>query len=139
MLHIVNNGQDIVETNYWDSPHAQNGYFYLAWNAGAGRLLVPDSMAHNLNEMSSADSVVISQGTWHEMQADDALEILWEDGTDSPFAIYLASESTDRRLGRADAGKEYPFSAWTRKGKQREWPAQLRFVDSIPCLQPLDW
>ena len=62
MLEIRNQGQAILSTNYWDSDHAKAGYFYLSWNAGAGRLLVPDSQKATLREMKGAREVIISRG-----------------------------------------------------------------------------
>lgn len=41
MITIANDGQRLVETNYWTLPHAQRGLCYLTANAGALRLLVP--------------------------------------------------------------------------------------------------
>ena len=43
MITIENRGQAILTTDYWYTPHAHAGYLYLSWNAGAGRLLIPDS------------------------------------------------------------------------------------------------
>ena len=43
MITITNQGQRITSTNYWDSDNARAGYLYLSWNAGAARLMVPDT------------------------------------------------------------------------------------------------
>lgn len=64
MLIIENQGQAIARTNYWDSDHAKAGYFFLSWNAGAGRLLMPDSQKAALAEMRSAKYVIVSRGPW---------------------------------------------------------------------------
>lgn len=39
---IVNNGMDIVRTNYWSIVHPLECDLYLSWNEGAWRLLFPD-------------------------------------------------------------------------------------------------
>ena len=138
-MYIRNQGQAVVETDYWDSTLAEHGLCYLTWSAGAARLLVPESMQHILPTISAADSVIISQGPWHEAGVDNALEVLWEDGTDSPLALYIQDEACDRILTAGDAGREFPFSVWTREGKHQSWTAYLRQVSSLPHLQPLDW
>ena len=43
MIMIGNDGPLIARTNYFETELAKNGYFYLSWNAGAARLLVPES------------------------------------------------------------------------------------------------
>jgi hypothetical protein len=42
LLSICNSGQDISDTNFWDSEIASRGFTFLSWNAGAARLMVPD-------------------------------------------------------------------------------------------------
>lgn len=56
MITISNDGQKIVSTNYWDTEHAKRGFLYLSWNAGAGRLLLPDT-----NQGGGFDVVVWTQ------------------------------------------------------------------------------
>jgi len=95
-IQIENRGQAIVKTNYWDSEYAQAGMFYLSWNAGAARLLVPDAQKLTLPEMRTAKYVIVSRGPWDDHGGRDALELLFEDGSDAPFAVHLVSEQTDR-------------------------------------------
>lgn len=54
MILIENQGQIVKQTNYWDSEQARAGYCYLSWNAGAGRVLVPDPAKSWLREMKGA-------------------------------------------------------------------------------------
>lgn len=79
MLTIRNQGQAIAETNYWDSEHAQAGALYLSWNAGAARLLVPDSEKSLIRELKGAREVIVSRGPWTQYGGRDALELLWEE------------------------------------------------------------
>ena len=135
MLKIDNNGPDIVYTNYWDTEHAQRGYLYLSWNAGAARLLVPDVQIKALPDMRSAAYVIISRGPWREQGGCDALELLFEDDTDSPFSITLRTEQTDRLLPETNQGARLVVGVWTRSGKQMEFSGRYRIVASIPSLQ----
>lgn len=134
MLTIVNQGQAIASTNYWDSAHARAGYFYLSWNAGAARLLVPDAQKSALREMRVAQYVIVSRGPWSDQGGRDALELLWEDGTDTPFAIHLVAEQTDRWVPESDQGSGLVVTAWTRGGLKGRWPGRYRVVPRIPCL-----
>jgi hypothetical protein len=136
MLTIQNRGQAIAHTNYWDSDHARRGYLYLTWNAGAARLLIPDVAKPLLHDMKNAQEVIVSRGPWTAHDHRDALELLWEDHTDTPFAIHLVAEQTDRLLPETDQGSGFVVTAWTRGGCKARWPGRYRVVDAIPCLQP---
>ena len=87
--------------------------------------------------------VIVSRGPWPSEQLPDAVEILFDDGSDNPFALHLSPESLDRMPLDTDAGKEWLFTVWTaprRNGpphKALERPAYYRRVDALPCLLPL--
>ena len=136
MFQIANAGSDITRTNYWDSPQATAGYYYLSWNAGVGRLLVPDAQIHALQEMQGAKEVIISRGPWADQANRDALELLWEDGSETPFVITLVAQQCDRMLPATNQGGGFMVTAWTRSGKQDSWNGRYREVLSIPCMQP---
>jgi len=135
MITIGNNGQEIVDTNYWDSDHAQKGFCYLSWNAGAGRLLVPDSWLNFITEMKTADMVIVSRGQWAEHNR-EAIELLFEDHTNSPFSMCLVTDQTDRLLPDTDQGGGFIITVWTQNGKVLTLPGKYREVDKLPCLEP---
>lgn len=134
-LTINNKGQAIANTNYWDSDHAQAGNLFLSWNAGAARLLVPDNQKHIIREMRSAKYVVISRGSWADQGGRDALELLFEDNSDSHFSIQLVSEQCDRLLPESNQGGGFFVTIWTRGGEKLRLPGKYRTVEHIPCLQ----
>lgn len=101
MFFIENEGQAVARTDYWQSVQAQAGYVYLSWNAGAARLLVPDAAKYLLREMRGAEYVIISKGALHGR---DALELVFEDGSDAPFVIHMLSEQCDRLLPENNQG-----------------------------------
>lgn len=137
LLRIDNDGQSIRWTNYWDSPYAAAGVFFLTWNAGAGRLLLPPSAESMLSDMAAADYVIVSAGPWPAINKAQALEILFEDHGDSPFAIQIGPEQTDRMLPDGDQGGGFAVTVWTRAGGERlRLPGKYRKVDRLPCLQP---
>lgn len=81
-IQISNKGQAVASTNYFDNAHAVSGLFYLTWNAGAGRLLVPDNQKRTLTDMRSAKFVIVSSGPCVEQGRMAALELLFEDHSD---------------------------------------------------------
>ncbi len=133
MFKIANAGQAIVETNYFDSEHAKAGYAFMSWNAGAARLLLPDSMCTALAEMREANMVIVSRGPWNGR---DALEILFEDDTESPYCLHILRAQTDRSIPEDDQGGGFVLAVWTRSGMALTLPAKYRVVESIPFLQP---
>ena len=136
MLTISNRGQAIVSTNYWDSEQARAGYCYLSWNAGAGRVLIPDSAKDMLRELKGAREVIVSRGPWTDQGGREALELLWEDDSDAPFSLHIVAEQTDRLLPDTDQGGGFVVTAWTRGGLKGRWPGRYRKVERLPCLDP---
>lgn len=136
LFDIRNRGQTLVSTTYWDTEHARNGSFYLTWNAGAARLLVPEARAPMLREVARAREVILSRGPWVERGGRDALELLWEDDSDSPFALCLVAEQCDRLLPDAEQGGGFPVVAWARDGEKGRWPGRYRVVARVPWLRP---
>lgn len=134
MLQISNKGQAIASTNYWNGDHAKAGLLYLTWNAGAGRLLLPDSQKSMLPEMRSAKYVIVSRGPWTDQGGRDALELLFEDDTDSPFCVHLVAEQTDRLIPETEQGAEFVITVWTRGGEKLRLSGKYRTVETLPCL-----
>jgi hypothetical protein len=136
MMLIENHGQAIRSTTYWDSDQAKAGLLYLSWNVGAARLLIPDSAKPLLREMTGARLVIVSRGPWLEHGRRDALELLWEDGSDAPFCVHLVAEQTDRLIPEEQQGGGFAVTAWTRGGIKARWPGKYRVVPQIPDASP---
>jgi len=135
MITIVNNGQLILDSNYWDSEMANRGLFYLSWNPRAARLLVPESMKIAIKEMKTPQNVIISRGKLENNSSKEALELLFEDMSDAPYVINISVEQADRMLPMSEHGSEFALSVWTRMGMHFETPGKYRVVDRIPCLK----
>jgi hypothetical protein len=137
LFQIQNAGPEITATNYFELPHAAAGKVLVSCNAGAFRVLVPDSAAGYIEEMRTGLVVIVSRGPWPAEGRDDAFELLFDDHTPSPFALHLSPESFDRLPARGDEGRSFVLSVWTRGPvKQLERPCRYRRVPSIPCLKP---
>jgi hypothetical protein len=136
-LMFGNNGEAIASTNYWDSDQAQDGCCFLSWNAGTGRLLVPDVLVSAIAEMRTAKYVIVSRGPWRTHGGRTAIELLFEDGSNSPFVLTITEQQTDRLLPKSDEKGKFDVVIWSRDGEQLRRPGHYRIVKSIPCLRPL--
>lgn len=136
MITIENDGPAIRATNYWASAHARRGYLFLSWNDGVARLLVPPAATSMLPDMETGRLVVISRGPWVEQAGRDALELLFDDGTDSPFSCCLVAEQCDRMLPDDEIGRAFEFHVWTRTGLRFMRSARYRRAPALPCLDP---
>lgn len=134
MFEISNKGQAIASTNYWESEHAANGYFFVSWNAGAARLLVPDSQKAMLRDMRGAREVIISRGPWKN-DGRDMLELLFEDDSDEPLVLHIDQQQADRAVPESEQGGMV-CAVWTRSGMKLRLPARYRTVAIIPHMQP---
>lgn len=133
-IQIANSGQAVKSTNYFDTLAAAGGQFFLSWNAGAGRLLVPDSEKLTVREMRSADYVIVTSGCWSERGGIAAVELLFEDHSDTPFMLTLPACQYDRMLPATDSGSAPYISVWTRGGQKLRLPGRLRHGHELPCL-----
>lgn len=122
-LTISNAGPLIIETNYWSTHQAAEGYYYVSLNSGAFRLLVPNG-CDSLADMRAAKHVVITHGVIKKLwmnnlkKGDEMLEIMFEDDSDSPFVLYVSVNQLDRLPSSNDVDQWFEFTAWeNRRGK----------------------
>jgi len=133
ILEIINKGPGIAKTNFFDSEYAKNGYFYLSTDAGCARLLIPDSQQGILKELNGVAYVILSRGPWIKRDVSDAVELLFEDFSDSPYAIHMTIQQCDMLPGGEE---DWTLALWVRGHKKREFPLKCRKVEEIPCLKP---
>lgn len=131
LLIIENDGGDITETNYFDSPMGRAGMFYMSANAGVARLLIPDAEVHQLSEMKTGKLCVLTSGVY---QGQSSVEVMFDDGSNTPFVLYLSTDQCDFRVSGDRA--RTTLTAWTRSGKVGEWPAHQRVGKHLPNLKP---
>jgi hypothetical protein len=141
ILEIKSHGPLILATNYWQTEHSLYGKFFCSVNAGAIRLLVPDVHRAAIEDMRAARQVILSRGPWPAMGLPEAVELLFDDLSDSPFAIHLGPESFDVLPAEPSAGQEWILSVWDQKKgrphKAVERPCHWRRVPRIPWLRGL--
>lgn len=132
---IINHGSNLLETNYFETEAARMGFFFTSWNAGALRLLVPDSQHAALAEMASAKNVVITRG---RLDGRDVYEVLFDDETQTPLAIWIDAANSDRHVAMESHGKALDVHVITRQECVGTWPGRFR-VAPLPCLEPISW
>lgn len=134
-------GEDLVESDYWNSVLAARGVLYLVVHQSGVVLLVPRAHQCALTEMRTGREVIVTRGPWPEQGQKDAVELLWEDGTDAPFAVHLSAPQC-RELGTlgwdgpALACRVYTGGPAGEPRLAGEWAARFRTARALPCLQP---
>lgn len=143
MLSIENHGPLILASNFWESPECAAGKLIVSINDRAFRLLIPPTLEPAIAEMQTARECLVTRGPWPAMGLADAFEILFDDGTNDPYALHLSPESfaslipSDEWIGAADV----VLTAWTspRRGKPRmalQRPCWYRRAPRLPYLKP---
>jgi hypothetical protein len=139
MVIIENDGPDIIKTNFWQTDQAKKGAFFLSTNAGAFRLLIPYMHKDEVKEFETSEDVIVSRGPWPAAGLGDAIEILFDDGTDEPYSIHLGMNQIDRLPSEDNAGRECVFSVWLLKDgkpfKAYESKCLFRVVPTLPYLK----
>jgi hypothetical protein len=138
MLQIENDGPDIRTTNYWETDPAAAGLVYASCNAGAIRLLLPPAKEPDIPDMTrGVEYVILSRGPWPAQGLPEAVEILFEDRSDSPYALHLSPESFDLLPAEPPEGREWRLGLWTAGPRKRaDLPVRFRRVQSLPWLRP---
>lgn len=119
MIRIENDGPDIRATNYWQTEHARAGLCYLSGNAGTWRLLLPDASAAMLDEMRTGQRVTIEPS----IQQPASWDVVFEDGTDSPFSVAIDRRQIDRAMAPAGSCR---LTVWMPTGLALDLPCEVR-------------
>ncbi len=130
-ITISNAGAEIIGSNYFDSLWAEAGLCYLSGNAGAARLLIPDSQTHTISAMRTGRFCVLTTGLFKGVPC---IEIMFDDGSRAPHAVIITQDMCD--FSFQPSRTAFKLSAWTRNGKIGEWTAFERAAKRLPCLQP---
>jgi hypothetical protein len=140
VIQITNHGPLIASTNYWSLALEEAGKIFCSVNAGAIRVLVPRVHRRIIDDMRTGKHCVLSRGPWPAMNLPDAVEIVWDDGSDDPFALHLSPESFDLLPAAPTEGKEWVCSVWdVKKGRPHKAVERIchwRQVPRLPWLKP---
>lgn len=137
---VENDGPELLSTNYFETEYARKGYVYLSINAGCFRLLMRTGTGIPLDEIKTGEVVIVTRGTWPETGRVDALELLFDDHSDNPFAMHIVPEQVDRMPLDADRDRKgqaprWTFAVYTENGKVYEAPARYRKAKRLPCMK----
>lgn len=126
MTFISNNGKDIVGTDFF---HNKPESFFVSVNAGSFRLLLPKELEYAIKEMRTGKFAIVSMNnSW--------FEILFENMSDSPFAIHSPIAAIDR-IPSEERRDNLILSVWIAPCKKvLEIPCKFRKVVQIPNMQP---
>lgn len=119
LFFLENDGPLLKHTTYWSHPLAAQGVLYVTGNAGAWRLLVPQSQERLLPEMRTGRRAVIEKSIqWPKTHVD----IVFDDRTSAPFCISIQPLSFDRTLVRTKSR----LLVYTRLGLALELALDIR-------------
>ncbi len=139
IIEIQNHGPLIERTNYYESALSAAGKIYVSINAGAIRVLLPPSKFRDLTQMRQSKYCILSRGPWPEMGLAEAVEIMYEDHSDAPYALHLSPESFDMLPAMPEAGREWVLYVYSLKmgdlHKSLERKCYWRRVEKIPCME----
>lgn len=140
LITVENDGEFVAGTNYFSTKRAQDGLAFLSMNAGALRLLVPASIAYVINEVETGRHVVVTHGV-HRQVGLQMYELLFDDGSDSPFSFQILPEQIDRGgIGIAQAAsKSRKLHVYLEDSGCRlvaTFDVFFRESDYLPCLKP---
>jgi hypothetical protein len=140
VIVVSNHGPLILSSNFWESEYAAAGKLYVSVNAGTIRILVPQSNRELIAECRKAKYAILSRGPWPAAGLPEAVEILLEDGSDSPYSLHLSPTSFDQLPAEPPEGREWLLTIWTLKSgrahKSVERICHWRRVASLPWLKP---
>lgn len=139
-FEVWNDGPEIIATSFWDTPLAKAGGMFCSVNAGAIRLLLPCALESQANDMVGCE-VIVTPGPWPAARQREALELMWEDGSDAPFAVCLGAEQLDRPIPALASNRTVICLVYVRGFNGTtllvgRWPARLRAAESLPCRRP---
>ena len=127
-----NCGALIRTTNYFDSAHAAAGLFFMSWHAGTARLLIPASRLCALRDMQNATYVAVTRGRLAGVA--DCIEVMFDDGSAAPYAIYLRPYQYDRTIPGDNSGG-IDVHLYPQRGRPIACNGFYRVVQRLPCLE----
>lgn len=126
MIIIHSHRKNIVATNYWTLPDCKE-QFYMSFNAGACRILLPQRFQHYLRDMKTSKQRVITFGEYSPFGDQMAYEVLFDDHSDRPFSMATTLGAVDRYLSDTDHGEVIELSVWLPKSSREPEKARCVF------------
>lgn len=110
--------------------------FLASVNAGVLRILTPTCHRQAfLREAATAKEVIVSRGFW-PIAGDDGIEILFDDHSETPYALHIVGAACRPMISRSEDGKCVKVSLWSlRNGRiqlEAEFNGRFRVTPRIP-------
>lgn len=136
MIITENNGPLLKASNYWDSQMARRGQCFVSINKGTFRLLLPDSLKSIEADIRTGKYVAITLGM-HRHTGWMMYEIMFDDGSDSPYSLWINPEQFERSFSISDAAsKDRELIVYSRGCVVvARFPAYFRESDLLPYLK----
>lgn len=119
MIRIENDGQKIIS---FDPPpaFARGGVYLLSFNAAACRVILPRELEPWIAEMQTAEVVHITRQPIARLSLADGLQLMFDDGTDTPFMLHTDPRAMIGVLpSSADSGRtDLVCTVWTMRRGQ---------------------
>ncbi len=138
LFSISFEGQNITDNGFWDSEWNKNGIFYLVYNNRSFHLMIPAPQENLLREMKSGYYIVITTGYSIRDKA-TMIEIMFEDHSDNPFALSIATRQCHVSIDLSLDGYKFPFKAYTKDGLVFEKKVYVRSKGQVnlPWMKPI--
>jgi len=140
-LTISHDGPEMLATNYWQSELARAGKVYLSTHAGCFRLPLPPQHVGAVRAIRMALGCVVWRGPSPARHVPDALELLCDDGHETPCSLPLSLEAIDRMPLNQDRRQPWTLAVWPHRvgptgRKVLETPCHDRRVRQLPDVRP---
>lgn len=111
------------------------GLAYVSINAGCFRILVPDG-APAIDPIG-AEYVFVTRGKWVAKESREAMEFVFEDGSDAPYHLIVEMLQCDRLPAGDDDGRTDLRCIGYRSDLSVAWnlPARSRVKLQLPYLK----
>ena len=132
-------GNEIIESSYYDSILETKGLFYLQYNRKCFFLFVPTKYISEVEEMKTGSYAVFTTG-FDRITRKDSIEIMFEDYSDKPFCLHLAIDLFQFRIDESFDNLKFMMKIHTPIGKVHEVEVYVRSGKTylLPYLKPID-
>jgi hypothetical protein len=126
-----------IKTTYYRTEMCAKGFYYLVHNNGKYFLFLPKYDEKVIQEMKTGKHVVITRGSHEGVK--DCFEIVFDDGSENPFAILLRDEQFSRinPLIEGWHGPLYVFFGELERCIILFNYVYYRITDNLPCFEPI--
>jgi hypothetical protein len=148
---IENDGSRIVSTNFWHSTLAASGKLFASLVPEACRLLLPPNRTTAMREellgvAADVAQVVVSiprpiwEGSFYGMPLGNGMELLWDDGSRSPYVLHLGLGQVHSLIRPEERSRDIRVTVWCQgegdaARRLFDFPGRLHQVPRLPYTE----